>query len=276
MVSLLNYFRPKKPRIIPWGPWDLSLAHREDNFLFMGTAGAGKTLSLTAQYAAILPHITHESSERVLIYDKKGDTLPILYRLKERGLIHPELPIYFFNPQDARTHAWDVRADVNTLPLNQLDGHIHRIVTNLFPTPERSAETNSSFYRKKVVEVAKCILHGFAVADIQWTLRDLFAVLYKKELREKILRLYPRGQIALENCGDPDTARNLDATISGDLTPYGELAELMQLAADEGRSFSLHNWLTKPSILVLSGTTNTDVPLAHLKRTFLNEFFELL
>jgi hypothetical protein len=50
----------------------------------------------------------------------------------------------------------------------------------------------------------------------------------------------------------------------------------MQLAADKGRSFSIHEWLTRPSILVFSGTTNPDVPLAHLNRTFLTEFVEYL
>lgn len=280
-MALLNRFRKKPARTIPWGPWDLPVKRRE-HFLLMGKSGSGKTLTLTQLYASILPHIKPKTAERpkecerALIYDKKGDTLPILCRLKERGLIHPDIPIYFFNPQDARTHAWDVRADVNLLPLNQLDGHIHRIVANLFPRPEKSVETNSSFYRTKAAQIAKCILHAFADADIRWTLRDVFAVLYKKEDRDKLLRSHPRGQIALEHCGDPDTARNLDATISTEITPHGELADLMQLAADRGRSFSIHDWLTRPSILVFSGTTNPDVPLAHLNRTFLTEFVECL
>ena len=275
-LTLFNLVRPKPSRTIPWGPWELSLAQREDHFLFMGTSGAGKTLSLTKQYAAILPHVTPESSERALIYDKKGDTLPILCRLKERGLIHPQTPIYFFNPQDARSHAWDVAADVNTLPLNQLDGHFHRIVTNLFPIPGRSADKHAHFFHNKLIELAKFILHGFATAGISWSLRDLFGVLYDEKHRKKILALHPRGQAALEKSGSRETAENIEASISADLTSYGELAELMQLAAEQDRNFSLHQWLTHPSILVFSGTTNPDTPLARLNRTFLTELIEFL
>ena len=97
MASFLDFFRHSPVRTIPWGPWHLPLKQREDHFLFMGTAGCGKTLSFTQQYAAILRHIMPGSKERALIYDKKGDVLPILCRLKERGLI--QAPIYAFNPQ---------------------------------------------------------------------------------------------------------------------------------------------------------------------------------
>lgn len=276
MASLFNLFRPKPSRTIPWGPWQLPLEQREDHFLFMGTAGAGKTLSLTKLYAAILPHVTPESSERALIYDKKGDTLPILYRLKERGLIHPKTPIYYFNPQDARSHAWDVAAEVNTLPLNQLDGHFHRIVSNLFPIPGKSADKHAHFFHNKRIELAKHVLHGFAGAEISWSLRDFFGVLYEEKHRKKILALHPRGQAALEKHGNRDTAENIEASISADLAPYGELAELMQLAAEQRDRFTIHEWLSKPSILVFSGTTNHDTPLAHLNRTFLSELIEFL
>jgi Type IV secretion-system coupling protein DNA-binding domain len=281
MVSLLNLFRSKPQRSIPWGPWDLPLDQREDHFLLMGTAGAGKTLSLTQLYAAILPHINTKDPdnpkrcERALIYDKKGDTLPILYRLKERGLIHA--PIYYFNPQDSRSHAWDIAADVNTLPLNQLDGHFHRIVSNLFPPPARDAGKHASFFRNQLVGLAKLVLHGFAAAKIDWTLRDLFAVLYDEEQRKKILALHPRGQLALRKCGDAETRENIEASIAAEITPYGELSELMQLAAEKkDGTFSIHEWLTRPSILVFSGTTNPDIPLAHLNRIFLTELVEYL
>lgn len=281
MVSLLNLFRSKPRRTIPWGPWDLPLDHREDHFLLMGTAGSGKTVTLTQLYAAILPHIKPKNPanskccERALIYDKKGDTLPILYRLKEQGLIHA--PIYCLNPHDARSHAWDIAADVNTLPLNQLDGHFHRIVSNLFPPPSRNAEKHSSFFRNQLVGLAKLVLHGFAAAKIDWTLRDLFAVLYNEEHRKKILALHPRGQLALNKCGDTDTCQNIEASIAAEITPYGELSELMQLAAEkENATFSIHEWLQRPSILVLSGTTNPDVPLAHLNRVFITELVEFL
>jgi hypothetical protein len=276
MAFSLNLFRKPVQRTIPWGPWDLPLKHREDNFLFMGTAGCGKTLSLTTLYAAILPHITPESPERALIYDKKGDMLPILYRLKERGHIHPETPIYVFNPEDARSYAWNVRADVNTVPFNQIDGHFHRIVSNLFPQPGKYAGKNASFFHNKLVELAKLVLHGFTAARIDWSLRDLFAVLYDDEQRKKILPLHPRGQLALNKCGDEEVRQNMEASISADLAPYGELAELMQLAADKKRTFAIHEWLTRPSILVFSGTTNPDTPLARLNRTFLTEFVEFL
>lgn len=276
MASFLNFFRATPTRTIPWGPWDLPLEHREDHFLLMGTSGAGKTLSLTKQYAAILPYITPESSERALIYDKKGDTLPILCRLKERGLIHPEIPIYYFNPEDARSHAWDVRADVNTVPLNQLDSHFHRIVTNLFPPPNNSASQHAEFFHNRLVQLAKLVLHGFAIAQIPWTLRDFFAVFIDKLHREKIITLHPRGKAALENCGDPDTDKNNEVSIAADLTPHGELAELMQLAEDATRTFSIREWMARPSILVFSGTTSPNVPLAHLNRTFLTELIEYL
>ena len=256
MTPLFNWFRPKASRTIPWGPWDLPLKEREDHFLLLGTSGSGKTVSLTEQYAAILPHITAKSSERAPIYDKKGDTLPILFRLKERGLIHPETPIYFFNPQDARTHAWDLRADIEEVPFNQLDSHFHRIVSNLFPAPDRSAGKYATFFRNKLVELAKLVLHGFAAAEIKWTLRDLFAVLYDEEQRKKILSRNPHARSALKKWGDREAAQNIEASIAADLTPYGELAELMQLAAEQGRTFSIHEWFSRPSILVFSGTTN--------------------
>jgi hypothetical protein len=275
MLSLLSYFRPTRERTIPWGPWDLPLSHREDNFLLMGTAGAGKTLSLTQLYASILPHITNTSSERALIYDKKGDTLPILGSLKKRGLIH--VPIYCFNPEDARSCAWNIYADVNRLHMNQLDSHFHRIVSNLFPPPGKDAGKDASFFRNKLIELAKHVLHGFAVANIQWSLRDVFAVLYNEEQRKKILALTPRGQLALAKCGDGDLRENIEASIAADLTPYGELADLMQLAAEKpDGEFAIHQWLTQPSILVFSGTTNPDVPLARLNRTFLTELVECL
>lgn len=50
----------------------------------------------------------------------------------------------------------------------------------------------------------------------------------------------------------------------------------MQLAAERNGTFSIHQWLKSPSILVFSGTTSTDVPLARLNRTFLTELIEFL
>jgi hypothetical protein len=276
MASLLNLFCRKQSRTIPWGPWQLPLAQREEHFLFMGTSGAGKTLSLTQQYASVLPHITPESLERALIYDKKGDTLPILFRLKERGLIHPKIPIYYFNPQDARSHAWDVAADVNTLPLNQLDRHFHRIVSNLFPLPGKSADEHAHFFHNKLTGLAKLVLHGLATAGISWSLRDFFGVLFDEKHRQKILNLKPRGQAALTKAGSRETAENTEASIDAELTPYGELAELMQLAAEQRDKFTIHEWLSKPSIFVFSGTTNPNTPLAHLNRTFFTELIEFL
>jgi hypothetical protein len=276
MKSFSNLFRSTPVRTIPWGPWKLPLAEREEHFLLMGTAGAGKTLTLTKMYSEILPHIVPGGSERALIYDKKGDALPILWALKQRGLIHPQTPIYYFNPEDARTHAWDIAADVQRLPRNQLDGHFHRIVSNLVPLQGTSNGDSAAFFRKKLIEIAKLVLHGLAAAQVPWTLRDLFDVLYDEEQIKRTLAFHPRGQAALKKRGDSDVVQNIEASISADLTPYGEEADLMQLAMERGRKFSIHQWLAEPAILVFSGTTNPDVPLAHLNRTFLAELIECL
>lgn len=185
MKRLWSIFAGQPKRIIPWGPWRLPLSAREDHFLFMGTSGSGKTVSLAQQYAAVLRHITPKSLERAIIYDKKGDTLPILWALKERNLLHPEVPIIYFNPLDVRSHAWDIAADVNVLPLNQLDSHFQRIVNNLFPAPGPNAGRNDTFFHKKLVEISKFVLHGFALTDTPWSLRDLYCVLYDEKARNK-------------------------------------------------------------------------------------------
>lgn len=277
-----SIFQRKPPRTITWGPWKLPLKQREDHFLFLGTSGAGKTLSLTQQYATVLPHITPDSSERVIIYDKKGDALPILWALNEQRLIHKDITPIFFNPLDRRTHTWDIAADVAILPKNQLDTPFHRIVTNLFPLQKDAGGKHDRFFYSKLVDLAKLVLHGFAAAGIRWSLRDLFSVITNETHRNKVITLGPRGRESLGKLGDDDTIRNIEASVAADLVPFGELANLMQLAADQtiapqrNKTFTIHEFLSNPGILVFSGTTNPDVPLAHLNRTFLTELIEQL
>lgn len=110
----------------------------------------------------------------------------------------------------------------------------------------------------------------------KWALSDLFKLLGNKEARTRILETSHRGEHVGLVEGSKETKGNIDVSLAVDITPYGEVAELMQLASDSGRTFSINSWLSEPSILVISGTSSPAEPLAYLNRTFLAELIQTL
>ena len=83
-----------------WGPAKLPDQGFQSHSLAISTTGGGKTLTIRMLQQDVLKHVGKGLGYRALVYDAKGDALPIL-----SSIVDPTL-IKTFNPFDSRGVAW--------------------------------------------------------------------------------------------------------------------------------------------------------------------------
>jgi len=252
--------RTNAPDIV-WGglslPADAALGH----FLIAGATGSGKTISLTQLMHGALPLVGRVPDTRALVYDAKQDMMSVLDSL---GL---EKKAVLFNPFDARSHAWDIAADVTTPALADA------VATILFPPDQESQPFFTNSARDLLYAV---LISHLRHAPCRWTLRD---VLYTLGSKDRLHAVLARDEDTLEiydTYSQPETTfQNVLSTVRTKARCYETVAAAWSHVPRE-RTVSLHDWVKGDFILVLGSNEAMRTAIDPINRVIFKRAADLI
>lgn len=220
--------------------WPIQAANK--HIVFVAATGGGKTVSFRLLMQDILPQIGRHEDEggwRAVVYDAKED---LLGQLRGIGL---DVPIIVGNMFDQRSSAWAIAQDTTSPSAAQ------EVATILIPQEPHSAQPFFS-------DAARDLLYGTLIAFHQiapgaWTLRHAALVMRSEELlRQHLGRCRETRHLArLYLKEDGKMLLSIMATIASKMRPYEIVAALWDQAEQEGRTFSLREFVEQERILVL-------------------------
>lgn len=265
-------------RRIYWGGYEFPMSHLAAHFGFVGTTGSGKTLGMRMlmrsalleekfeQLVSVGPEekkkrrfgrkskeepvatveqkrtLTGELKARGFVFDPKGDMPRNLLALgvKERDL-------RITNPLLEGSYAWDIQKDVTDLP------SADTVAGVLCP---RDEHTNNPFFSETPRLLVASVLEVFVEKQdsITWYLSDVVEACLDKDKLKLVLQSTKSGrQVWKTYFGDADakTASNLMASLVTKMRPLSVVTGLWRKSLEEGRSFSLAEWLDSKYIIVV-------------------------
>jgi Type IV secretion-system coupling protein DNA-binding domain len=134
--SYLAGANPNTPNLIPYGLHYIPLKDMKYHVLALGSTGTGKSLTLKNTLAHQLAYCTKGSGFKVVIFDAKGDLLPIANYFSHKNGV----PLYQINISDNRSiqpmdgvkgYAWDICKDCEGSK-----GRLFEMLSILFPAPK--------------------------------------------------------------------------------------------------------------------------------------------
>lgn len=247
--------RSREDNGIFWGGVRLPFKAVGTHFSITGAPETGKTLLLRLFMQEQLGRrIDCENFDRALVYDPKGDAMPLL-----RGMRIPSNLIINCNPYDKRAHAWDIAADVTN------HDQAEEVAQILIPREPQERP----FWNKGPRDILASVMEAFIQnAGTTWTLRDVVTTMLSKTRIQQVLRSYVDGFDTLEAYvgGDPRTWDNVFTTIRTAIRPFRTPAALMHRAYHEHHPLSLRQWKRLPYVLVFGRPQEPTSSLAALNR----------
>lgn len=253
-------------------PFSRSVA--TENFLYLGAAGSGKTLSIKLLMKNVLPLIKEEGTNvRALVYDSKPEYLSCLSKMTEKvvnGGVNGERlceQVYILNPLDERCVAWNIARDIDD-PAAALE-----LAAILIPIHEHD---NNPFFQNS----ARHIVYDVTLAlhklfPHEWTLRDLIAILQNVTTVREVLEALPLTKDIASTYlprGNQRLTTDLIATIQSNLVPFEIIAACWQ-----GKpKISLQDWLKEQWILVLGASEKNRSALDALNQLIFTRAVQLL
>ena len=228
----------------------------------VGCTGSGKTVTIRLLMQSVLPKIVSDGNERALVYDAKGDMLPLLHGM---GL---QCEVITLNPVDARGYAWDIAADVADL-------NAVKTVAEIL-VPEEN-ETQKFFPR-----AARRILEGVLrvlvrQAPGRWTLCDVLLILNDRNLLKKVLESTRATRVLVDKYWEPlATFQNVLSTLDSLVSRYETVAAAWSRAAEAGRKVSLQDWAKSSMVLVLGNDERIRPALDPMNRAIFERVVQLL
>lgn len=217
------------------------LQHLDKHILIIGQTGSGKSVTLRLLLEKPLKEIGKHAAEggyRAVLYDPKAEMLP---QLAGAGIT---CPLHINNPFDVRSSAWKMCEDI-TSPAAALQ-------TACILIPEE--ETMQPFFNSAV----RIMLYGTMVACFQcapgaWTLRHCCLIMRSTEYLKQLLSQTPftRYIIPLILKEEGKMLQSIMATVATKMLHYEIVAALWHRAEEEGRVFSLRDFLAREEILLL-------------------------
>ncbi len=229
------------------------------HFLFLGTTGSGKTLSIKRMMAEALADLGAAPDQRALVYDPKQDQLSFLH-----GLGLPS-QVVTLNPFDRRSASWAIAQDV-TGPAAALE------VAAIFIPEERS---HNRFFSDAARDLLCEVMKAFILQSPRcWTLRDVIAATRSLNALWSVLSCSPDGRQAFESYfADERTAANVLATLRSRLAPLSPIAALWSKA---DTAVSLEEWAREDFVLVLGSSERVRTALDTLNRVIFKRAVELV
>lgn len=246
--------------LIRWGNLWLPERFAEGHFGLVGTIGSGKTQGLRHLMQSVLIDLQSRADARAVIYDAKRDVLPILAGLQLT------LPTVVANPFDERSAAWDMAADL-TDPAGAFE-----IASILVPSRRNESHP---FFSKAAQALVAGVLKALIITRAgAWTLRDVLIIASSAKTLRVVLASTPETKPLIEQYFEPETTfQNILQTIA---TETAALEPIAALWAHSKRRFSLREWLSGNSILVLGSDWSYSEAMRSVNRLLFRRLTQLV
>jgi hypothetical protein len=225
-----------------WGLSDLPVKRATEHFLACGTIGSGKTTAIRLFLQSIAPRFQpgHPYPEQLIIFDAKGNILPLLDGM---GISPDSEDVWILNPFDERGVKWNIGSAVNSPAMARSFANL--VIPH---EPNSTAPYFNNAARQILCWVAIALIH---IRKDEWTLRDLINALESKERMSAVCQRLPHALAAVNKYIDDDN--HFGAVFSTLETKIGELVEVAALwdSNSSKRSFSITDFLKRRGILVL-------------------------
>lgn len=249
----------------------------EDNFLFGGTRGSGKTLSIRLLTQSVVDGFIPGSRRKALIYDPKGDWPSIAHGMLE-GLQHQGKPyrtkVKLLNPFDSRGYAYDIAADFASL-----GGARHRralsVVADGFAKsliPDDGMGNDNVFWMSSAQSVISGLAQSFAMfSPDRWTFRDLISAACDEQLTRAVLDRDPMTKRVLARFSKTgETEANVLQTVASFTWDIEAAATAWEHHYRRGRRFTFTKWFGSEDILILCGNYNPRAALEPVNGVIMN------
>ena len=207
---------------------------------------------------------------RALIYDAKGDLLPILAGMRRRGLT---ADIYTLHPFDGRYDearrlyavGWDIARDC----LDEITAL--EMATILCPVPRHE----KNFFEQAARNILYGVLLGLMEAGgTRWRFEDLFIALREQSSIEHLMQRTAKGRSLHQYAfGRAERVDDVLNTLVGTMTAYEPIAALWSRAE---KRLSLQEWVEGESILVLAHSEKAETPVTAINRVLFTRLAQLL
>lgn len=230
------------PNYFCWGLSDVPIKRSTEHLVCCGMISSGKTTLIRLFLQSIAPRFkpAHPHNEQLIIFDAKGNALPILDGL---GISPDREDVWILNPFDKRGVKWNIGAAINSPAMARYFASL--IVPH---EPRSTAPYFNNAARQIVCWTAIALTQIKAEA---WTLRDLINALESKDKMLAVCGRFPRAKAAVtQHCNDMTNFGGVMSTLE---TKLGELHEVAALwdSSPSSKSFSVTDFLKGRGILVL-------------------------
>ena len=250
-----------------WAGEEMPARIATTHFLVAGTTGAGKTLLLCKLMESVLPYIGKKRpcgasfDRRALVYDAKGDILPLLHHLTDARVVT-------LHPFDQRGAAWDIARDI-TSPASALQ------MASILVPEDRNTGGNPFF-----VLAAQNLMRGVLLSLMQtvgtnWTFRDVLLALRFEEHLRALLQKTREGQGILDQFFrvGTETLQGIRATVATKIAPYEVIAAAWDRASEK---VSLREFIEGEFVLVLGNDEESRTALDAINRVLFKRLSELI
>lgn len=223
-------------KTIRFGIHRLPESEATSHFLALGATGSGKTIIQRRMMQDVLPDIGTGVDKRALVYDAKGDALPLL------ASIAPKADVATLNPFDARGVAWDVQRDVRE----------PRVALELTFTMMPRESESQPFFADAARHILYAVFLGFLLRGAEWIFADVLNALSNVQRLKHFLKGHPVTRPVVSKYFRD--ARVLDSIISTLATKLVGFEIIGAAWATAQRKVSLDDWVASETILVLGNS----------------------
>jgi len=258
---LLNVIQAGETLLL-WAGLPLPERFSADSFFILGAIGSGKTVLLRMLLQSIVCRIRRGSDWRCLVYDAKQDAIGLIMGMAI------QCRIIILNPFDKRSYAWDIAKDINS------PSAAMQLASLIIPKSEKGGD--NEFFTLAARDLVAAVVQAFILTrPREWTLAELLLTLASREKTERLLQSLPQTR----HIADEHFSRNERTLTSVQYTITAYTSEFRTIAAlyeNCDRKFSLQEWLTEESILVLGNDERLRTSIDAINKLLFNRITELL
>lgn len=179
------------------------------HFLFVGQTRSGKSLLIKLLTQQIFSLFGKGTNQRAVIYDASTELIPFLY-----ALVGDRIPIYIFDPEDARCTAWKISEDIRT------KDEALNLGKFIFPVGNGQG-SKDEYFTEGPATVMAAVMDAFLLTNqermekgeepIEWNLRDVRLALSNEQNAKELLGRWPetREKLKYFESSNPDLDRTL-------------------------------------------------------------------